>query len=880
MWRRKKQEHDLERELRSDLEMEASEQLERGLSPEEARHAAQRALGNSTLIKEEVRQMWGWTRWEIVIQDVRYALRMLRKSPGFAMTAILTLALGIGASTAVFTAVDSVVLKPLGYRDSGSLVALWELLPFNSFAPAGPNPRHADLWQKRATAFSGLTLLRQGASGLTLGADHPRLVGTLTATPNLLEILQATPLLGRGFVPEDGVPGHDSVAILTYAAWQSLFQGDPNVIGKTVRLADTPREVVGVLPASFHFPNANSLHAFRSKQAASSAPEPAIVFPALLDPNQFGWNGDYGNWIAIARLKPGFSVSQAEAQLTSIQAQIFQEIPAREKNAQLAKMGAYVQPMQEAVVGDSKTGLWLLMAAVIGLMLIACVNLASAQLGRALSRQREAAVRSALGASKWRLVWNSLAENLVLAAVGGAAGIALAAAGIDLFRHYAPLDLPRLSEVHINMTVLLFSLALTLGSSLLFGVLPAVKLLRTDPQASLQKSNHRSLGNRQSHRLRSWLIAAQVFGCTVLLLVTGLFLKSFLYLLHQDKGFETGQVIVAEVNLPGTTYSADQMRTAFDDAVLENLRAIPGVQSAGFVSSMPLEGEHWIEGIQRVDLPSRQALVNLRWVSPGYFETTRQRLIAGRFFEELDRSASSAVLSESLAKSVWENQSPIGGQLIVEGRKFTVTGIVADSRNASLKAPPPRMVYLHYKDRPPFTAIFMARSALAPDALAPSMRQAIWKYAPDITIARVKTLDSQLGDSLATERFQTSALMSFGVAALLLAMLGIYGVLSYSTVTRRQEIGMRMALGASRRGIYGLIVGEASVPVFVGLSAGLIASVAAGRVIQKLLYGTQAVDASVILIVAALFLAAAVAAAFLPARRAASVDPMEALRSE
>jgi putative ABC transport system permease protein len=879
MWRRKKRERDLERELRSDLELEASEQQERGLSPEEARYAAQRALGNSMLIKEEVRKMWGWNRWEIVIQDLRYALRMLRKSPGFAVTAILTLALGIGASTAVFTAVDSVVLKPLGYRDSGSLVALWENLPFNSFVPVGPNLRHADLWQKRA-AFSGVTFVRQGASGVTLGTDHPRLVGTVTATPNLFEILQATPLLGRGFVPEDGVKGHDNVVILSYAGWQSLFQGDLSVIGKTVRFADAPREVIGVLPAGFHFPNANSLHAFRSKQLTSSAPEPAIFLPAVLDLAQFSWNGDYGNWIAIARLKPGFSVSQAEAQLTSIQAQIFQEIPAREKNDQLAKMRAYVQPMQEAIVGDAKTGLWLLMSAVLGLMLIACVNLASAQLGRTLSRQREAAVRTALGAAKWRLVWSSLAENLVLAAVGGAAGIALAAEGLDLFRHYSPLDLPRLSEVHINRTVLLFSLALTLCSSLLFGVLPALKLLHTDPQASLQKSNSRSLGHRQSHRLRAWLIAAQVFGCTVLLLVTGLFLKSFLYLLHQDKGFETGQVVVAEVNLPRTGYGADQKRIAFDDAVLENLRAIPGVQSAGFVSSMPLEGEAWIEGIQRVDLPSRQAAINLRWVSPGYFETTRQKLIAGRFLEELDRSGSSAVLSEGLAKSVWQNENPIGGQFIVEGRTFTVTGIVADSRNASLKSPPPRMVYLHYKDRPPFTTVFMARSAAPADTLASGMRQAIWKYAPDITIARVKTLDSQLTDSLATERFQTSALMSFGIAALLLAMLGIYGVLSYSTVTRRQEIGMRMALGASRRGIYTLIVGEASIPVFVGLGAGLIASIAAGRVIQKLLYGTQAIDASVILVVAALFLSAAVAAAFLPARRAASVDPMEALRSE
>jgi predicted permease len=509
------------------------------------------------------------------------------------------------------------------------------------------------------------------------------------------------------------------------------------------------------------------------------------------------------------------------------------------------------------------------------------VNLANAQLGRTLSRHREAAVRTALGAAKWRLVWNSLAENLVLAAVGGAAGVLLAAAGLDLFRHYSPVDLPRLSEVHLNVTVLLFSVALTFGSIVLFGVLPALKLLRADPQAFLQQSNSRTLGNRQSRRLRTWLIGLQVFGCTVLLLVTGLFLKNLLHLMHREKGFATEHVAVAEVNLPGKTYGADQNRVAFDDAVLENLRAIPGVEAAALGSAMPLEGESWIESLQRVDRPRQEApLINLRWVSAGYFETMREKLVAGRFFEERDRNLSSVVLSEGEAKAVWQNEDPIGGQIQVEGRKFTVIGIVADSRNTSLKSSPARMAYLHYKDRPPYATFFMVRGAQPADALVSRMRQAIWNYAPDITIARAKPLDSQLRDSLATERFQTLVLMSFGISALLLAMLGIYGVSSYSMVTRKQEIGVRVALGATRGKIYSLTLGEAGIPVFAGLAAGLIASILAARIIQKMLYGIQAVDPSVILIVAALFLAAAGTAAFLPARRAASVDPMEALRSE
>jgi predicted permease len=878
-WRHKTREQDLERELRSDLELEAAELEANGLSAEAARAAARRALGNTTLVKEEVRQMWGWTRWDILIQDFRYALRTLRKSPGFALTAVFTLALGIGASTAVFTLVDSIVLEPLTYHEGGKLVVAWERVKFLGLEPTGPNPRHVDLWQKRATAFSGMTLLRHGASGLTLGTEHPQLVGTVNSYANLFDVLQVTPLLGRTFLPEDGVQGHDNVTILTYALWQSFFHGDPNVIGKTIRLADSPREVIGVLPANFHFPNKNALRAFRSKQSASSVPEPAIFVPAVLDLNKSAWNGEYGNWVAVARLKQGIGIKQAEAQLVSIEAQIVREMPVNQRPNDPDALQAFLQPMQEAVVGESRTGLWLLMAAVIGLMLIACVNLANAQIGRTLSRQRDAAVRTALGAAKWRLVWNSLAENLVLAVVGGTAGVLLAVVGLDLFRRQSPVDLPRLSEVHLNLTVLLFSVILTLGSSILFGVLPALKLLRTDPQLSLQQGS-RTLGNRQGRRLRALLIGLQVFGCTVLLLITGLFSKSLLYLTHQEKGFETERAAIAEVSLSGKNYGADQTRVAVIDGVLQNLRAISGVQAAGLVSAMPLEGESWIEGLQRVDLPRQETLINLRWVSPGYFEGMREKLIAGRFFEERDRNLNSMILSEGAAKALYQAENPIDGEIRTQGKKFTVIGVVADSRNTSLKAAPVRMAYLHYKSRPPYATYFIARGGQSAQTLVSSMRQAIWSYVPDVTIARIKPLETHLNDSLAAERFQTLVLMTFGIAALLLAMLGVYGVLSYSTVTRKQEIGVRMALGATRREIYSLTLGEAGIPVFMGLGAGIFAGKLAGRLIQKLLYGTRTVDPSVILIVTVLFLSAAVTAAFLPARRAASIDPMEALRSD
>lgn len=429
--------------------------------------------------------------------------------------------------------------------------------------------------------------------------------------------------------------------------------------------------------------------------------------------------------------------------------------------------------------------------------------------------------------------------------------------------------------------MLVFSIVLTFTASLLSGMLPALRLVSTDPQASLQQSNNRALGTRHSSRLRTWLIGLQVFGCTALLLVTGLFSKSLLHLLRQDKGFETRHVAIAEVSLNPRTYGTDQSRVAFDDAVLQSLRGIPGAQAASLVSAMPLEGERWIEPLKRVDRPQQETpLINMRWVGPDYFETTGQKLVAGRFLEERDRNLHGAVLSEGEARAVWGSESPIGGQVTIEGRTFTVVGVVADSRNTSLKLPPAKMAYVHYKDRPPYATFFLVRGAASADALISSLRQAIWKYAPGVNIARVKTLDSQLTDSLATERFQTFVLMAFGVAALLLAMLGIYGVLSYSVATRKQEIGVRMALGATRSGIYAVTLAEAGVPVFAGLGTGLVASSLAARVIQKLLYGTQVVDPTVILIVTSLFLISAGVAAFLPARRAARVDPMDALRSE
>ncbi|MBV9403723.1 MAG: ABC transporter permease, partial [Acidobacteriaceae bacterium] len=457
-------------------------------------------------------------------RELIYSFRNLLRAPAFAITAILTLALGIGASTAVFTVLDSVIFKPLSYRESGQLVIIWEKIKFLATTATpytGANPRHEAFWADRAKAFNGMCLLAVGTRGVSIGVDHPQLVGSIRAQSNFLNILGVTPAMGRSFVPTDDVAGHDKIAIITYSLWQNLFHGDPKVIGRTLHIAGAPYQIVGVLPEGFQFPKRSVLSSFPSKQTTATAPPVEILLPVAINPTRdYGWNSDYGNWLVLARLKPGVSVSQAEAEMNILQKAIVDLMPADERDRGPDTLLAFVQPMQDAMVGSSRRNLWTLMAAVIGLMLIACVNLANAQLGRAVSREREAAVRSALGAGKWHLIWSSLSESLLLSLIGGAAGVLLAFDALALFRAYAPVELPRMNEIQPNFSAMAFAIATLIGSALLFGVMPALTFGRTGPQTALQQTTARAQGSRRSRHLRLTLIGVQVFGCTVLLLVT------------------------------------------------------------------------------------------------------------------------------------------------------------------------------------------------------------------------------------------------------------------------------------------------------------------------------------------------------------------------
>jgi putative ABC transport system permease protein len=536
--------------------------------------------------------------------------------------------------------------------------------------------------------------------------------------------------------------------------------------------------------------------------------------------------------------------------------------------------------MKEVIVGKTSGRLWLLMAAVLSVLLIACINLANAQLARLVSRDREAAVRSALGASASRILQSALAEVLLLSLTGGILGVALAYFAVHRLAAYTQLAIPRTQTISVNLTVLAVSILLTVGAASVFGLLPALRLLRVKPLHALQNARGSS-STRRSALLRRWLIGAQVFACTTLLLVAGLFAKSLLRLSTFDKGFSADHVLAADLYLQGNDFQQDNVRTAFDDGVLNKLRTLPGVQSVSLVSSMILEGSRWIDGVIPVDAPTQTAaLANYRWISPSYFDTLRQPFVEGRPLDDRDRNASNAVISQTTAKAIWPGRNALGRQFLFHNKPFTIVGIVADAYSNSLRDAPVNMVYLPFNNKPPYTTYFLIRTTQEPQLLTEEIRKAIWSYNPNVTIARVHTLDSQVSDSLAPEHLETGIFAAFAAAALLLALLGIYGTLSYSVVARTQEVGIRMALGATRQSVYRLMLATIVAPVVLGLALGCIASLSIGKSLAALLYDTSPADLSVILPVICIFTIAAVAATFVPCRRAAKIEPMEALRTE
>jgi predicted permease len=879
LFRFNKLDAELDEELHAHIELAVEENLKRGMKEQEARTAALRAFGGVTQTKERYRVRRGLPFFEVLVQDVRITLRQLRRAPGFALTAILTLALGIGANTAIFSVVDGVLLKSFAFQDPGRLVMVRETVAeMAKLAPTLPdNPKHYLNWKSESKTLENAAIFQPRGFSVSVGGDHPRIEDGLQVSPGFFSVLGVQPALGRAFLPEEATDGHDSEAILTWDAWQRYFQGDRGAIGRTLHIDGGQSTVVGVLPQGFNFPPVNLLAGGQQLEASTLE----IFKPQVLDLQHSSDNGDF-NYLAIARIRPGVRVKEAQSELQGLQ-----QAYANAKHLD-AHLGIAVIPLREEVTGSVSTGLWLLLAAIAGVLLIACVNLANLQLARAVSREREASIRAALGAGRGRLLQLALMESLVLAAIGGMLGVVFSFAGVRLFVAAAPAGMPRLSEVAVSWPVLAFAATLSGATALLFGILPALRSMRANPQAAIQANSNRAAGTQRGSRMRNVLVAAEV-ACTLLLLVvTALVARSFARVITQKRDFDADHITLAQVNLFNQNYgqtnpNADAAKTAFIDRTLEGLSAIPGVTSAAVTSAMPMEGETWIDGLARPDHPlppAERPLVNLRMVSPNYRSTLGIPLIAGRDLESADRNhPGSTLISERTARAAWPGEDPIGKKFRTGEGLSTVVGVVADARVNDLKKTA-NMVYEPYWENPRWRVYFLVRSPLPEAALAESIRGAVWKVDPQVAIPALKTLDDQVSASVATERFQTLLLSSFGLAALLLALLGVYGVLTYSVSLRRQEFGIRIALGSDQAALILLVWRQAFYPVATGILAGLGASFVATRWIRSLLYETPPVDPAAIAVSILLLATAAAVAALVPAIRSASIDPVNALRTD
>jgi predicted permease len=826
--------------------------------------------------------MKSWTN------DLCYALRQLRKSKGFALTALLTIALGVGAVTAVFSVVNTVLLRPYPFRDPGQIVVWRETIQeIQQAEPLLPdNYRHYLNLKSRATSIQDAAIVQTAGFSVSVAVDHPQMTEGLAVSPNFFSVLGVTPLMGRVFMPEEAQSGRDQEVILTWGAWQRLFHGDPSVIGTNLRVSGEPKTIVGVMPKAFRFP---VMSVMPGQATYGSTDRYEIYKPLAPDPEELTANDGDFNFLVVARLKPGVSMQQAQSELDGI------EKATAAADHLAIHLGVVVLPFSEEISGNVSKPLWLLLAAVGSVLLMACVNLANLQLARSVARQHEMALRAALGAGRRRLFQGVLAENLLLGLGGGVGGILFADLGEKLFVRIAAV-LPRLNEVHLSAPMLVFALGLSIATSLGFGILPALRSFHVMPQSALQASSIRLSSSKQAAHTRKLLVAVEVACSITLLIVTGLITRSFSHLLTQDRAFNSQSVSVARADLSSSRYSSGEgipdnpgadpgslARDEMIDRTLDKLRALPGVQSVAATSVIPLTGDTNVDGIHRVDHPVPEGQVpmaNRRFISPGYLSTMRIPLIAGRDFSEEDRKNPRVVIvSEKTARAVWPDENPLGRSIRHWGRVYTVVGVTADARISDLKRDV-AVYYLPYWDFPPATPVFLVRSSQTIQALGPEMRQTMWSVDPDISIPTVISLDAQLDESVATEKFQTIILSSFGGAALLLAVLGIYGVLAYSVSLRAQEFGIRIALGSSRSKLVRQVLMDASYPMAGGMAMGLLGAALATHWVRSLLYETSPADPVVIGSGMAILIVAALLASLLPARNAAATDPMHVLRGE
>ncbi|HKE24224.1 MAG TPA: ABC transporter permease [Bryobacteraceae bacterium] len=803
--------------------------------------------------------------------EFRQGARGLWHDRSFSMTVILSLAVGIGANTAIFSLVNGVLLRPPAYRDPGRVVAIGQSIPkFAKLYPELPvNLGILEEWRKRTRSFEGIAAARPGGANLT-GAGEPEAIAGAVMSANLLTVLGVAPRLGRGFLPAEDQAGHH-VVLLADSLWRRRYHADRALVGRDVTLDGEPWQVIGILPPDFVFPSASGL--FSNLKHAPEVFKPLGYHADDLKLEM----GDFNYWVT-ARLRLGVSPAAANAEINAVQATLSKEMPDN------LDLHGSVKPVVEEMTVKVREGLILMMAAVGAVLLVLWVNLANLSLVRAAGRARDTAIRTALGAGRTRLARQSLAESMLLSVTGGTLGAALAWWGVRVLVAAAPIDLPRLHEVHVDSRVLLFALAVSLAAGVLLGLLPVFGSAASAPYETLKSGGRANTEARGGLRVRNLLVSLEVGLSAALLVTAGLLAASFLRVMHVDKGFDVERVLALDLSLPNVKYQKDADRAAFYQRVIEGAARLPGVEQVSMISVLPLQGETWIDIVGRENDPRpllEKPSTNVRFVSPGYFRTLHIAIARGRDIEERDRGRRVTVISAGLARKVWPDQDALGRKLDNgNNQPLEVIGITPDIRSANLDKDPVNIMYIPYWQRPQPVGSLLVRTAMEPTGMAAALRRLVWDADAEVPIREMRTLEQVMAESVAGRRFQVLLIGLFAAAALSLAAIGTYGVVAYAVGRRRAEMGIRMALGANREDVLRLVLLQGMAPVAVGLAAGALGALALGKYVASMLFDVSPRDPLAFAAAAAVLLAVSVAACLLPARRAMQVNPIEALRFE
>ncbi len=797
------------------------------------------------------------------IAAFRFALRTLRRQPTFVLVSVLTLALGIGANTAIFSVIKTVVLNPLPYDDPEQIAVLWEVNPEgNQGAVSAPT---FEDWKRETKTFESMAAYRHVDYSFK-GTGDPQNVPGLRATPDLFNVLRSNAALGRTFTHDESVVGADRVVVLSHGFWTRALGADAAVAGKTIQLDSVPYTVVGVMPPSFEFPTATNVE---------------VWTPLAFDPKDIHGATRRARFLTvIGRMADGVTPDQAQEEISVVAGRI-----AAEYKASNDRWTARVIPAHEQLVGASRPALMVLMGAVGFLLLIVCANMANLLLARLSSRRREMAVRASLGASRWEVARPIVAETLILSAVGGLFGVAGAFVLLRLISNLPEARLPRMDAISLDASVLAFTFVVSIGVALAFGLWPALQAAKADPRDNLQESTG-STSSPYARRLLSGLVVIEVALALVLLVGAGLMTRSFTKLLQVNPGFEPSNVIAARVLLPATKYPRPTIVRFYED-VIARLRQQPGVINASAVSAMPLHDvgaagalPFNVEG--QAPPATEDPMADVRMVAPGYFETMKIQLLAGRFLDERDdtKTARTSVINQTMARRYFSDRSPLGQIIQNPHGKAEVVGIVADVHNQALDKEPRKQVYLPLRQSPSAGMALVARTNADPLQMANTIQRVIWDIDPGQPIYELSTMEQIMARAVFLPRLSTTLLAAFAVAALLLAALGIYGVLSYSVSQRTREIGLRMALGASGGNTVAMIVRNSVAMVALGGVVGLIVAVLLARSMEGILFGVGPFDVPSFTIAAITLMIAGVLASVLPALRTTRVDPIVALRDQ